>query len=178
MTQLPVTIRQATVTDAQALAELHIRAWQWAYRGLIPDDYLDSLSSTRERRIEQRIEQLKDLPLETRWWVVEKDGALAGFAMTGLCRDSDVFEGTAEVYAIYLAQEIAGKGIGRALFTHAVEDLRQRDFKGAILWVLESNQRAHRFYEAAGWKPDGTSKTEERPAALLKEMRYHLALQE
>lgn len=34
MTQLPVTIRQATVTDAQALAELHIRAWQWAYRGL------------------------------------------------------------------------------------------------------------------------------------------------
>lgn len=98
--------------------------------------------------------------------------------MTGLCRDSDVFEGTAEVYAIYLAQEIAGKGIGRVLFTHAVEDLRQRGFKGAILWVLESNQRARRFYEAAGWKPDGTSKTEERPGALLKEVRYHLALQE
>lgn len=177
MTPSPFTIRQATVADAQALAELHIHAWQWAYRGLIPDDYLDSLSSARERRIEQRIEHLKNLPPETRWWIVEKDNALAGFAMTGPSRDLDAADGTAEIYAIYLAQEVVSKGIGRALFTHAVEDLRQRSFTRAILWVLRSNQRARRFYEAAGWRPDGASKTEERPDMLLEEVRYFLVLE-
>jgi len=124
------------------------------------------------QREKGKIEQLKHLPPETRWWFVERDGALAVFALTGRCRDSDVVDGTAEVYAISLAQEVAGEGIGRALFTHTVEDVRQR----GILWVLASNQRARRFYEAAGWRPDGTRKTDERSGAFLEEVRYHLAL--
>lgn len=78
--------------------------------------------------------------------------------------------------ALYLAPESVGQGIGRALFAHAVEDLRQRGYTEAILWVLRNNQRARTFYEAAGWTPDGVSKTEERPGALLDEVRYHKSL--
>ncbi|HEU5369692.1 MAG TPA: GNAT family N-acetyltransferase, partial [Ktedonobacterales bacterium] len=83
---------------------------------------------------------------------------------------------TGEVRAIYLAQAAAGKGIGRALFAHAVADLRARGYQRATLWVLESNARARRFYEVAGWRPDGARKTEERPGALLREVRYAIAL--
>ncbi len=175
MTQ-PATIRPAAPEDVPALAELHIRSWQWAYRGLIEDEYLDNMSATLEQRIAARRTQLASLPPETRWWVAEQNGRIVGFAITGLSRDQDVLPETVEVYAIYLAQDAAGHGIGRTLFAHTVEDLRQRGFERAMLWVLTTNQRARRFYKAAGWMPDGASKVEKRPGTDLHEVRYHIVL--
>lgn len=171
-----VTIRQATLADAEALARLHVRSWQWAYRGQLPDEYLDRMSETMERRIEARRAQLADLPPDYRVWIAEQAGQMVGFAVTEPCRETDVPLSTGELSMIYLEQDAAGKGIGRTLFAHAVEDLRQRGYPQAILWVLETNARARRFYEAAGWRPDGASKTEERPGALLREARYYIAL--
>ena len=172
--QTPVTVRQATPADAQMIAEIHVRSWQWAYRGLIPDSYLDGLSDTLARRIERYRGTLANLPPQNRWWVAEQAGRLAGFAETGPSRDPDSPALTAEVFAIYLSFDAAGKGIGRALFHQAVEDLRQRGYAQATLWVLASNERARRFYEAAGWTLDGGSRTEERGDVTLHELRYHI----
>lgn len=38
------TVRPANFKDAPAIAKVHVEAWQSAYRGQIPDFYLDSLS--------------------------------------------------------------------------------------------------------------------------------------
>jgi GNAT superfamily N-acetyltransferase len=173
---VPVIIRLAALADAPALAEVHVRSWQWAYRGQIPDEYLDGLSNTLERRVAARRAELAHLPPEHRWWVVEQAGQIVGFAITEPSRDDDAPPLTGEVALIYLLPEAAGKGIGRALFARAVTDLRERGYQQAILWVLEGNARARRFYEAAGWRPDGARKTEERPGALLREVRYTTAL--
>jgi ribosomal protein S18 acetylase RimI-like enzyme len=173
---VPVKIRPATIDDAPAIAEVHVRSWQWAYRGQIPDDYLDRMSDTLDRRIEARRAELANLPLDDRWWVAEQAGQIVGFAITQPSRDDDVPPLTGEVALIYLLPEAAGKGVGRALFARAVEDLRERGYRRATLWVLESNARARRFYEAAGFAPDGARKTEERPGALLHEVRYYKAL--
>jgi GNAT superfamily N-acetyltransferase len=172
----PPIIRQATPADAPALAEVHVRSWQWAYRGQLPDEYLDGLSDTLERRVAARRAELANLPPDHRWWVVEQDGQIVGFAITQPSRDADAPPMVAEVALIYLLPEEAGKGIGRALFAHAVMDLRERGYRQAILWVLEGNTRARRFYEAAGWQPDGARKTEDRPGAVLREVRYVIAL--
>jgi len=154
-----------------------VRAWQWAYRGLIDDDYLDHLSDKLDQRIASYQVQIPNLPPQNRWWVAEQDGHIVGFAMTGLSRDSDVPPSTAEVFAIYLAQQVAGKGVGRTLFARAIDELRNQGYDQAVLWVLEGNTRARRFYEAAGWTPDGARKTEGRPGGmLLHEIRYHVAL--
>ena len=166
-----VQIRLATLADAPALAAVHIRSWQWAYRGQLSDEYLDRMSESLDQRIEARRTELANLPPAARWWVAEQDGQLVGFAMTEPSRDADAPTLTGEVRAIYLAYAAAGKGIGRALFAHAVADLRQRGYRQATLWVLESNARARRFYEAASFAPDGARKTEERPGALLHEVR-------
>jgi len=40
-----VKIRPASVNDADAVGEVHVRAWQSAYRGEMPDDYLDGLQA-------------------------------------------------------------------------------------------------------------------------------------
>jgi ribosomal protein S18 acetylase RimI-like enzyme len=62
-----------------------------------------------------------------------------------------------EVYAIYLLEEAAGRGIGRRLVDEAVRRLRAGGFDHVVLWVLETNGRARRFYEQAGWHADGTA---------------------
>ncbi len=174
--QSAVTIRLATSDDAPALATVHVRSWQWAYQGQVPDAYLEQLGQTLGERIEARHTQLEHVPPEYRWWVAEYTGRLAGFTITRPSEESDAAALTAEVVALYLDPEAVGQGIGRTLFAHAVADFRQRGFRQATLWVLESNTRARRFYNAAGWAPDGGRKSEERPGFLLHEVRYRILL--
>jgi ribosomal protein S18 acetylase RimI-like enzyme len=169
-------IRAATVDDAEAIARLHIRVWQVAYRGHIPDDYLDGLDRDLPRRVGWRRELLADTSGAGRTWLAELDGRLVAFLDTGPSRDADANEWTGEVFALYVDQALAGRGIGRALMAHGVEDMRARGFVEATLWVLSSNEQARRFYEAMGWRPDGTEKIESRPGLELRELRYRIGL--
>ena len=169
-------IRAATGDDAPGIVAAHISSWQWAYRGQMPDDFLDRLGDTGPRR-EAALRERLGKPLgEHRIWVAELGGRVVGFAETGPARDANLPPHTAELFTIYLTQDAAGKGIGRSLMARVVDELREQGFRHAILWVLESNARARRFYEAAGWHPDGATKTETRWDLELKEVRYARAL--
>jgi ribosomal protein S18 acetylase RimI-like enzyme len=171
-----VTIRLATPADAAVLSTIQGHSWQWAYQGQVPDAYLEHLGQTLSERIEARRTQLERLPPEYRCWVAEQAGQPVGFAATRPSEDADAAPLTAEVLALYLDPGAAGQGVGRTLFAHAVADFRQRGYREATLWVLESNRRARRFYEAAGWTPDGARKSEERPGFFLHEVRYRTQL--
>jgi ribosomal protein S18 acetylase RimI-like enzyme len=83
--------------------------------------------------------------------VAELDGEVVGFAGVGSCRDE---EALGELYTIYLLPSCWGRGIGRALLERAEESLRSSGFTQALLWVMEGNERAERFYRAAGWVRD------------------------
>ncbi|HEX5324913.1 MAG TPA: hypothetical protein VFW40_14090, partial [Capsulimonadaceae bacterium] len=39
-----VTIRDATLADAAAIAQVHVSAWRTTYPGIVPQDYIDSRS--------------------------------------------------------------------------------------------------------------------------------------
>jgi RimJ/RimL family protein N-acetyltransferase len=54
----------------------------------------------------------------------------------------------------------------------AADDLRQRGYRKGVLWVLDGNTKAQRFYEAAGWSLDGRTKTENSQGLVLREVRY------
>lgn len=78
-----------------------------------------------------------------------------------------------------LSPELAhvGRGIGRALLAHALDDLRRHGYQAAMLRVLATNARARRFYEAAGWAPAAVTRTEQHPAGVvLNERRYVIDL--
>ena len=45
------------MADASAIAEAHIRSWQAAYRGWLPDEMLSGLDAHLERRVGYRIGQ-------------------------------------------------------------------------------------------------------------------------
>ena len=109
-------------------------------------------------------------------WVAEEGRRVLGFAVTGPSEDADADPGTAELYAIYLEPGSFGTGVGRRLFAHAVGDVRERGFRTATLWVLESNGQARRFYEVAGWKLDGATTTERIDCLNYPTVRYRTDL--
>jgi ribosomal protein S18 acetylase RimI-like enzyme len=172
-------IRTATPDDAFQIAKIHIASWQAAYRGQLPDKYLDSLSADLSRRT----------AFWARWLAGEgssrgqtvlvaqaEECAMAGFASFGPSEDEPPDPNVGQVYAIYLNPNYWDTGIGRALFTAATKGLRDARFSEAILWVLHSNERARLFYENAGWKADGATKGERRGEVVLTEVRYRVRL--
>ena len=50
--------------------------------------------------------------------------------------------------------------------------MRASGFPGARLWVMEGNERAERFYQAAGWVADGGRKVDDFQGAEVIELRY------
>ena len=171
---MPPRIREAVPKDARAIAEIHVRSWRAAYRGQLTDDYLDGL--TVQDRLEQHRQSLEQPRAGWVTWVADDAGTVTGFAVTGPSEDADAGERTGELYAIYLDPDQIGTGLGRRLSEHALEDLRSRGFDTATLWVLETNERARRFYEAAGWTHDGTVTSERVDCEMRPTVRYRVAL--
>ena len=171
---MSVRIREAVPTDARAIAEVHVASWQATYRGQLTDEYLDGLSV--EDRLRSTRDSIERVGPGRRTWVAEEGGRVLGFAVTGSSEDADADRRTGEVYAIYLDPERVGTGAGRALFAHVVGDLRERGYLTTTLWVLESNERARRFYEAAGWAPDGAVATERVDCEMRPTVRYRADL--
>ena len=173
---MPVKIREATPDDARAIAEVPVRSWRWAYRDLIPEDYLEKLS------VDDREAMWRSGLSERRpgWGCIlaEDDGGrVVGFAGFGPPEDaSSAPEGAGEVYAIYLDERVAGTGVGRELFGMASDALRGAGFGRAFLWVLAANDRARRFYEKAGWTWDGTTSTHNFECANEPIVRYAVDL--
>lgn len=168
-------VRPAVPTDAHALAVIHVETWRAAYTGLIPDAVLAALSvEERETGWKSRLER-PDSP-DHHTFVAVLEGRVVGFASIGPCRDADRRNDDGELYALYLDHTTWGRGIGRALFAHAIASLRARGRSAVVLWVLEGNTRARRFYEAAGMRADGGVKNEDVRGARLPHVRYRLPL--
>lgn len=168
-----LVVRVATSKDAAGIARVHILSWQVGYRDQIPDDYLDSLDIGQRERVWQ-----KWLGVEGRDetnWVAERDGRIIGFAGAGKSRDDDASGRTGEVFAIYVLGDHWDTGAGAALMNVATDFLRER-FDTATLWVLDTNERARRFYERGGWTLDGAAKEDDRGSFVLHEVRYRIEL--
>jgi ribosomal protein S18 acetylase RimI-like enzyme len=162
-----VTVRPATVADAPAMGRLHVRAWQAAYRGHMPDDYLDGLrAEDRAAGWERVLGRGRERGVVL---VAEQAGQVTGFANLGPAEDPP---GAGELYAINVDPAAWGTGAGRALLLAAQAELARLGFDETVLWVLPANARARRFYEAAGWAPDGAERVDEVLGVTVPEVRY------
>ena len=153
-------LRRARVGDEWAVAEVHMRSWQVGYRGLIADDVLDTL------RPEDRVERYRfdgDDPLT----IVAVTDRIRGFAT--------ISPAAGLLMAFYVDPESWGTGLGRALIIEAERRLALRH-TDATLWVLAGNVRARRFYEAGGWRPDGSERRDRVFGATVDEVGYRKTL--
>ena len=144
---MTVTIRPATQDDARAIAEARIESWRFAYRGIVPGLYLDAMKP--ENSVDRwRAAAAGERP-DHHLLVSEDDGMLIGFAMVGPARDPE-FGYSSELHAIYFRSHAVGRGHGRALFEACRAWLCDAGHADMMLWVMEDNVRAQRFYERAG----------------------------
>jgi GNAT superfamily N-acetyltransferase len=172
-----VSVRPAAVADAEAIGLVHVRSWQSAYQGKMPQDYLDGLDPARRAAGWRRIMEETDPSRGGVLVAVREDSGITGFASFGPSRDGDT-DGrvTGEVFAIYADPGAWGTGAGRALMAGAVAELSRLRYADAVLWVLDANDRARRFYARAGWKQDGAIKTDGSRGFDITEVRYRRTL--
>lgn len=166
-----IEVRPAAESDVQTLAAVHVQAWQDAYRGQMPDDFLDGLSIPSFERWWRAEVTSPDRPT----WVGVLDSTIRGFTTVGASRDQDA-DGAGEVWAINMVRQAWGSGLGQMLFDTGTAWLAEQRFADATLWVLDTNARARRFYERNGWRPDGATKVDDRGTFRLHEVRYRIAL--
>ena len=143
-------IRQAKRSDIQQMAKVQVNSWNTTYRGLLPDDIIDS------RTVESRSKNMS-----THWKGFEGDEVTRIIIVAetekkeivGFVAGGDIFvKGLpydSECYAIYIIKEYQGKGIGALLMKKLAEFLLSIYYISMIIWVLEKNP-ACRFYEKIG----------------------------
>jgi GNAT superfamily N-acetyltransferase len=149
-----------------------VGSWQVAYRGLVPQAFLDALD------IDQRATSYRFNargPDGSVVWVATESEDVVGFVAVGRCRDADQAD-SGEVWALYVAPLNWRSGIGSHLMAKAEQLLVTRGFSGATLWVLEGNAQGRRFYESAGWHCDGAVQTVHVGGRDLTEVRYRKSL--
>ena len=143
-----ITIRPATLDDAQAIAQIHMDSWRSTYRGLVSDDFLDGLRlEDRTARWEQR---LTDAHTREFAYVVEDEaGQVVGFG-SGALNTADHSDYHSELRALHITQLYQGQGLGRRLTSYVARHLHEMGIDEMIVWVLSGNDRACRFYERLG----------------------------
>ena len=167
-----LSVRTATPQDAAGVADVHVRAWQTAYRGLLPDAYLDGLRAA-DRMVRYRFEITG--PDQPSTIVAVDDGVICGFATIGPARDGAV-PSAGLLHALYVEPALWRRGVGRLLMAEARARLRQQGFFEGVLWVLVGNDRAQRFYRADGWLPDGSRRDQQVWGITVDEIRYRRPL--
>ncbi len=169
-----VELRDATPADAHAIANVLVQSWRAAYRGLLPDDVLAGLSIPDREQFWS--DALTARPPHTRAVVATIAGAIVGFAATGppLIPADRADPTLGDLYALYLAPDVWRRGIGTQLHAAALDRLRSCGFAHAGLWILDTNERALRFYYRHGWTDTGRSQLDRGPGGTeLNERRLH-----
>ncbi|RDI42079.1 GNAT family N-acetyltransferase [Aquicella lusitana] len=166
-------IRKASVEDAGLIADLHIRGWQGAYHHLIPAEKLARLALREwvdewQKRLENP---------QTFVYLIEISDVSIGFVAFGSDRDEvDVRLRQGEIYAIYLHPDWKAKGYGTLLCQAACDRLQQDGFNLVVLWVLEANYSARRFYEILGFQRAVSVKQVVLLDVPLQEIQYQKEL--
>jgi len=141
-----MSIRYAVPDDAKAIAEIQVEGWQTAYRGIIPDEFLDSLDA------KSRVERIKSAISENlnEGFVFEDEAQnILGFCQFGELRWVEEFdeECDCELYAIYVLSKSRGRGVGTALFEATLAEFKMQNKKGMLVNVLKENASSVNFYK-------------------------------
>ncbi len=166
-----IGVRRARQADAPAIGAVHVAAWQSAYPGILPDDYLASMSIARQvAHYEAAIRGRGDVHVATASGIDVPEGSVPrviGFATSGPARWSDIMGqrlGDGEIETLYVLDDWRDRGLGRRLVRAAAASLSKAGCRTVFLWVLRDNP-SRWFYERLGGRAvaDATIRVGGRP---------------
>lgn len=145
---MTISLRPATVDDAEAVMRLHLQCHEEAYGRHLPAEFFAMRRATLPARIARLRDGIAAGHVPT---VAYDDAGLLGIVNAGPARDEDAPAGT-ELFMIYTLERAYGSGAGQMLLDSAI------GAQAAFLWVLEDNPRAQAFYAKNGFDFDGARK--------------------
>jgi GNAT superfamily N-acetyltransferase len=142
-----ITIREATVEDAHAIAMVHVATWQNSYADILPPDVLAGLSvESRTAMWEKGLSQHRGINF---LYVAENSAKeVIGFAGGGQAHD-DIKGFAGELRVIYILESYQGLGIGRRLFEIAIGRLIDEGITSMLVWIFKDSPYRG-FYERLG----------------------------
>ena len=156
-------MRTARAADVETMERIWVAAGREAWAHILQPETLARLAPP---------ERLRESPEEGALvLVVERDGQVVGFA--DACADGS---GDAVVRAFYTHPSVWGLGAGRTLMDALLARLRADGFAAARLWTAAANHRPRRFYEDAGWRPDGRERHESWHGSEFVDVGYRIEL--
>ena len=171
MTQ-PEPIWAANIADATTIAVLQVEAWRWAYRGQMPDPYLERLSVTTRANMWVGALMFPGVGL----LAIGPRDAPHAFVGFGPPQDPEPRPGEGEIYALYQRRESVGSGRARRLVSAVVDHYGAQGAKALIVCALKSNPTAHGFYQSQGFVRDGERSSFDADGFPLEELRFRRKL--
>lgn len=157
-------IRHMKQTDDRlAISHIYEESWKSAYKGIIPQSYLESIPAGQwASRLDTK---------ERNTLVMIENGMFIGTSSYGKSRCAEL-DSFGEIISIYLLPEYIGKGYGKQLLEAVTEELVRLGYCDIFLWVLEENCRARTFYEKAGFTYSGRYSDADIGGKELREVQY------
>lgn len=153
---MQIILREATASDARGIARVHVESWKATYRGLIADEYIDSISYADREQLWAKLINFYEETKQGFLFVASVDDEIVGFVSGGRSRD-DSWEFEGEVTGLYILKQYQRMGFGRRLMNAAVSRLLEAGVSSMSIWVLEGNDNAIKFYERLGGRRIGTT---------------------
>jgi len=167
---MSVQIRTALTTDSRALAQIQVDSYQTAYRGIFPDEILDSFSYTEQEQDWQ--DWMREKSSDQLLVAETEIGEIIGYALAR-AGNTKLAPYDGEVMALHVRTDFQHRGIGRALFMESARGLQASGSLSLLVWVLELNHPAIRFYQRMGGKATGRQVLElEKDGDTLIELAY------
>lgn len=147
-----ILIRKVKCEDIEQIVDINIKDWKKVYKGIIDDTILNNLNRN------EKIEKWRQHYNIGNVIVADNSGDILGY-----CRydDNVDYKNTgidSEIIAIYVDYEKLGNGVGKKLIEYVKNDLKNKNKNKMVIWCLEENQNARKFYEKMG----GTLITDEK----------------
>jgi ribosomal protein S18 acetylase RimI-like enzyme len=182
---VPIEIRPASAADEPAITQIRQETWLTAYAQIIDPEIIERVTAPRGHASPaprpDRTSLVAEAP-QAEAAAVADARVIVGYASYGPERSvasaASVGSGgpggsggsgakpgaltpaglageTGELYTLYVAPAHWSTGAGRALTDAALDGLRAAGYRRVVLWTLTENARARRFYDKAGFAPDG-----------------------
>ena len=165
-----IHIRVAERADAPGIARVHAATWKEAYRGILDDAYLESLSQKRLATRWRATLDHREEDLDEQVFVAVQGREVVGFLTLGASREAFA-PWESEIGMIYVLKENRGAGIGRVLMKAAADHSIRRGMFSCGLWVLRDNGGGRDFYEVLKGETTGR-KTDSVGGQLVQLVAY------
>ncbi|WP_446786493.1 GNAT family N-acetyltransferase [Macellibacteroides fermentans] len=139
-------IKTASIHDVKEISYIHASSWKTAYKGIVPQEYLDNLKN--DFWIPSFEKWISDNTITAK--LAYTGNEAIGCISYGKSRDISLPD-WGEIVSLYVLPKYLGRGFGKALLMSAINDMYNKGFENIYLWVLEENLQAQKFYRKNGF---------------------------